>query len=223
MSDIVVLTSITGGKDHLRDDQCTEGAQFIAYVSSEFGSKVWKERPAYDRFHSHRRNSRAPKILSHHFCDAEYSIWIDGNVALRVGPYHLVETYLNGYDLAVFRHPDRNCIFEEAATCIECGLDDPDIIRGQVRRYADAGYAKNLGLAEANVIIRRHTNHIIEFNRTWWAEYCTHSVRDQLSFMYSINKTGVRINWITPTVFTGHEYFHGVAHLTAQPEPGRGP
>jgi Protein of unknown function (DUF616) len=222
MCDIAVLTSITGAKDHLRDDQCTDGAKFIAYVSPKHGSSVWEERPAYDRFRSHRRNSRAPKILSHHFCDTEYSIWIDGNIALRLEPNRLVEAYLDGYDLAVFRHPNRNCIFKEAAVCIELGLDDPDVIRRQVSEYADAGYAENSGLAEANVVIRRHTSHVIEFNSRWWAEYCTHSVRDQLSFMYSANQTGLRINWITPSVFTGHQYFHGVAHLTAQPEPNSG-
>ena len=44
MSDITVLTSITAGKDHLRDDHCTGGAKFIAYVSADhqsgFGSSA---------------------------------------------------------------------------------------------------------------------------------------------------------------------------------------
>ena len=86
MSDITVLTSITAGKDQLRDDQCTTGAKFTAYVSEEHCSKLWEQRPAYDRFRSARRNSRAPKILSHQFCDTEYSIWLDGNLALRIDP-----------------------------------------------------------------------------------------------------------------------------------------
>jgi hypothetical protein len=219
MPGIAVLTSITAGKDHLRDDQCVGGAKFIAYVSPEFGSSVWEERPAYDRFRSCRRNSRAPKILSHQFCDAEYSIWIDGNIALRTEPSRVVQEYLQEGDLAVFRHPLRNCIYEEAAICIESRLDDPEIINRQVNKYAASGYAKNLGLAEANVIIRRHTDHVIDFNKTWWTEYCTHSVRDQISFMYAAVRAGLRINWISPTVFTGHEYFHGVGHLTPQPEP----
>jgi hypothetical protein len=219
MNQIAVLTSITGGKDHLRDDQCIDGARFIAYVSPEFGSSVWEERPAYNRFHSDRRNSRAPKILSHQFCDEEYSIWIDGNIALRTDPARLVTEFLRECDFAVFRHPLRNCIYEEAATCIELGLDDPEIINRQVRKYAAAGYARNMGLAEANVIIRRHTDRVIEFNKTWFAEYCMHSVRDQISLMYAAAKTGLRIDWISPTVFTGNKYFHGVGHLTAQPEP----
>jgi hypothetical protein len=217
--DITVLTSITAGKDHLRDDQCTGGAVFIAYVSADHISGVWEQRPAYDRFRSARRNSRVPKILSHQFCDTKYSIWIDGNIALRTDPAHLVGMWLKEHDFAVFRHPERNCIYQEATNCIGYGADDPEVINRQVRKYAGEGYGKNSGLAEANVIIRRHSSKVIEFNNAWWAEYCVHCVRDQISFMYAAKKTGLRINWITPSVFTGNSHFHGVKHLTARPEP----
>jgi hypothetical protein len=219
MPGITVLTSITAGKDHLRDDQFTGEARFIAYVSADHGSKVWEQRPAYSAFHSARRNSRVPKILSHQFCDTEYSIWLDGNIALRIDPVRLVEMWLEDYDFAVFKHPERNCIYEEAINCIGYGADDPEVIRKQVRKYADDGYPRDLGLTEANVIVRRHSNRVIEFNNTWWAEYCVHCVRDQISFMYAARKTGLRMNWITPSVFTGNAHFHGVAHLTARPEP----
>jgi hypothetical protein len=219
MSDITVLTSITAGKDHLRDDQCTAGAIFLAYVSEEHQSELWQQRPAFDRFRSARRNSRAPKILSHQFCDTEYSIWLDGNIALRIDPCLLVQKWLRDYNFAVFKHPERDCIYEEALNCITYGADDPALIKRQVRKYAKEGYPNNFGLAEANVIVRRHSTEVIEFNNTWWSEYCTHCVRDQLSFMYAVKKTGLRINWITPSVFTGNTNFDGVAHLTPRPEP----
>jgi len=217
--DITVLTSITAGKDHLRDDQCTAGAIFLAYVSEKHRSVLWQQLPAYDRFGSARRNSRAPKILSHRFCETEYSIWLDANIALRIDPSVLVETWLQDYDFAVFRHPERDCIYEEALNCIAYGADDPQLINRQVRKYAKEGYPNNFGLAEANVIIRRHSKNVIEFNNAWWSEYCMHCVRDQLSFMYMVKKTGLQINWISPSVFTGNKHFHGVAHLTPRPEP----
>jgi hypothetical protein len=163
MSDITVLTSITAGKDGLRDDQCTRGAKFIAYVSAEHQSQLWEQRPAYDRFRSARRNSRAPKILSHQFCDTEYSIWLDGNLALRIDPLGLVEMWLGDHDFAVFKHPERDCIYEEALNCMAYGADDPALIKRQVRKYANEGYPNNFGLAEANVIVRRHSSEVIEF------------------------------------------------------------
>jgi hypothetical protein len=217
--DISVITSITAGKDILRDDQQTHGARFLAYVAEPFGSKVWEERPAFAAFRSARRNSRAPKILSHRFSETTYSIWLDGNIALRIDPSRLVELWLPDHDLAVFRHPERECIYDEARVCIGLGLDDPDVIRAQTERYAAEGFSRGQGLGEANVIVRRHTPEVIEFNRAWWAEYSVHSVRDQISFMYSIMKSGLRVNWITPAVRRGNPYFHVVDHLTEPQEP----
>jgi len=217
--DITVLTSITGGKDNLRDDQCVGGAKFIAYVTQPRGSQIWEEKSAYDRFRSDRRNSRAPKILSHKFCSTEYSVWLDGNIALCVDPEQLVGEWLKDYDLAVFKHPDRDCVYDEARVCIEAGLDDPTVISAQIDKYAADNFARNQGLAECNVMVRRHTPKVIEFNNIWWGEYCVHSVRDQLSFMYAANKVGLRINWIVPTARTGNPYFKGAPHLTPQPEP----
>jgi hypothetical protein len=219
MAAISVLTSITGGKDRLRDDQIVGEGRFIAYVSEPCQSTVWEERPAYDRFRSDRRNSRAPKILTHLFCDTECSIWIDGNIALRTDPASLAEKWLADHDFAVIRHPDRQCLYAEAAVCLELGLDDPDVINEQIRKYAANGYPHDQGLPECNVIIRRHTPKVIEFNNTWWSEYCAHSVRDQLSFMYAANKTGLGISWISPAVRTGNTDFDGAPHLTPRPEP----
>jgi len=46
------------------------------------------------------------------------------------------------------------------------------------------------------MIIRRHTKKIEQFNNAWWAEYCRFSVRDQLSFMYCLDKIGIPVNLI---------------------------
>jgi len=212
---VTVITSIIDGRDHLREDQRTGGARFVAYVNAVHDTTTWEQRPAYDGFLSARRNSRAHKILSHQFCDTVYCIWIDGNVALRIEPASLVQKVLGRFDFAVFKHPERSCIYEESDSCILRGLDDPAIIRRQMAKYANNGYEHDQGLAEANVIIRRHTKPVIEFNNSWWAEYCSHSVRDQISFMYAAAQVGLRINWLSPTVFTGNPDFHGVAHVTA--------
>jgi hypothetical protein len=219
MSDITVFTSITGGKDHLRENQVTDGAKFIAYVSERQGSKVWEEREAYNRFRSDRRNARAPKILSHHYCDTPYSLWLDGNIALREKPARIVEEWLVDHDFAVFKHPDRDCLYEESTFCAERELDDPKVIIAQAAKYKAEGFAMRKGLAESSVIARRHTTKVIEFNNAWWSEFCMHSVRDQLSFMYAADKVGLRINWITPAARLGHPYFDYKNHLTAQPEP----
>lgn len=197
---ITVLTSITGGKDYLIEEQA-EGT-YLAYLDTLYMSDTWATKKAPEVFVDARRNSRLPKLLSHLYSDTEYSIWIDGNMSLLRTPDELVERYLQNHDIAVFKHPKRDCIYDEAIRCATAGLDDPEVIIKQVKRYEDLGYAKHKGLCECGVIIRRHTPKVIEFNNYWFAEYSTGSVRDQIPFMFAADKTGIRINVIDSPWFT---------------------
>jgi hypothetical protein len=196
MSSITVYTAISGGKDHLIHDQYKGDAKFVAFLDQPQASKTWEYRKLFDKFNDNRRNSRAPKMLAHQYVDSEYSIYIDGNIRLRVPPETLVEKYLKNHDLAVFRHPQRDCLYEEATVCALRGLDDPEVIIEQVKSYEDSGFAKHKGLNECGIILRRHTDKAREFNDAWWSEYCRHSKRDQISFMYAVDKVGLRINSI---------------------------
>src|SRR6478672_7853470 len=100
MADITVLTSITAGKDSLSDDQVAEGAKFVAYVSDRAQSAIWEQRDAHNESSSSRRNSRAPKLLSHKYCDTLYSLWIDGNISIRVSAPDIIREWLKDYDIA---------------------------------------------------------------------------------------------------------------------------
>lgn len=225
---ITVLTSITGGKDSLVHGHKKGTARWIAYTNlKEDGD--WEIRKPYDRFKSDRRNSRVPKIIPHQFVDSKYSLWIDGNLKLLRTPENLVDVFLKDHDMAVFRHPTRDCIYDEAMECAKRGLDDVETIIEQARTYEIAGYAKHRGQAECGFILRRHTPKVEQFNNAWWAEYCRHSVRDQISFMYALDKVGLRCNFIDiqfQTIFDQNKirWVRGdiveiVPHLTPQPEP----
>jgi len=131
-----VYTSIIGTRDSLRDDQVTEGAEFVAFVDRPFGSTLWSEKSAYAQFRSKRRNARAPKILAHQFIDANFSVWIDGSVGLRVPAGRLVTEWLGDFDLAVFAHPKRSCTYEEALECSTRALDLPELLIAQTKAYA---------------------------------------------------------------------------------------
>jgi hypothetical protein len=195
---ITVLTSLTGSRGELRDDQETTGARFVAFVDRTWDSKTWALKPAYDRFRSARRNSRAPKILAHQFVDSEFSIWIDANVALRMPAPAILDRWLGDAEIAAFIHHARTCLFDEAETCAGRNLDDPAVIRDQVVKYERLGMRRSEGLAECTVILRRHTHAVAHFNNLWWSEYCRHSVRDQISFMYSVKASGVKFSYIEP-------------------------
>lgn len=196
-SNITVYTCITGGKDelleHFQLKKKTE-ANWIAFMDKPGLSPTWTIKRAYDRFKDVRRNSRAQKILSHQFIDTEYSIYIDGNIKLLHTPQELIEKHLKDYDLAVFKHPSRDCIYDESIQCAVSAKDDPEVIIEQVKLYEDRGFAKHKGLAECGIILRRNTPKVQEFNNAWWSEFCRHSSRDQISFMYAVDQVGIPIN-----------------------------
>ena len=205
---ITVLTSITGGKDELVNSQEKGNALFKAFVDTDIASPTWQTKHAYDRFTDSRRNSRIHKILAHNYCDTEYSIWIDGNLSLLKPPEELIQRYLKDHDIAVFRHPNRNCIYEEAKVCADMGIEDRATLEKQTTQYKKKGYVEQKGLCECGVILRRNTRKVEAFNAMWWAEYCTHSKRDQISFMYAVERSGIRVNIITePWIKVGDRVF----------------
>ena len=61
-----------------------------------------------------------------------------------------------------------------------------------MQRYASEGFPRGAGLAEACVILRRHTAAVEAFGEAWWHEIRTGSHRDQLSFDYVAWKLGMR-------------------------------
>ncbi len=168
----------------------------MAFVDRHYGSMTWEEYPSYDCFKSKRRNSRAPKIIPHQFVECDFSLWMDARVALKVPVGELITTWLDDCDLAVFAHKQRYCIYDEAAECARRNLDRAECIEAQISMYKRCGYGVNLGLADCSIILRRSTKPVETFNNYWWAEYCRHSVRDQISFMYAAWQSGLKIKMI---------------------------
>lgn len=178
---IQVYSAITGNKDNIEN---WPGNVRLFYNQ-------------FDRFKDDRRNSRIQKILPHLYFNTEYSIYVDGNIRLLKTPEELIEKYLKDYDIAVYKHPTRDCLYDEATKCAVLGLDDVEVIIEQAKAYEDAGFAKHRGLAECGVIFRRHTDKVREFNEAWWAQWCRYSVRDQISFMYAADVVGIPVNIIS--------------------------
>jgi hypothetical protein len=134
-------------------------------------------------FSAARRASRIYKILSHHYVK-EDSIYIDSNVYLKKPP----EAYLKmlGRDpVGVFPHWHRDCLYQEGEACKEAGLDDPAVIDSQLARYEAESFPEHAGLGMCFLIVRRAVPLTQHLNTIWWEQYCTGSVRDQISFPYA--------------------------------------
>lgn len=210
-----VYTSIVNNKDSLKDNQNTVGAGFIAFTDKPYESRVWEIRDSCRESTDPVRNAKKPKILPHlYFPDAEYSLWIDGSIELKVPLNDLIDKYLRDTDIAMFRHPYRNCLYDEALACTGFGLDNPTVIENQVKRYMDEGFPTHSGLFEATIILRRHTNNIRVFNETWWDEIVWGSRRDQIALPYVLHKTATDVTDIEGYVHDkgGNTFFNYERH-----------
>lgn len=184
---IAIYTSITNGKDSLKDPPVQDDVDQILFTDrpADHATSTWSVRPSCQLFVDPRRNSRVHKILAHQYLPGhDYSLWIDGSIRLLASARSLVDTHLADADIALFRHSERDCLYEEATICADAGHDDPSVLAEQVAQYRDAGYPEHAGLNECAVILRRHNTRTAAFNDAWWSEYCRHSCRDQVSVNY---------------------------------------
>jgi len=161
-----------------------------------------------------RRTARHYKALPHRYLDADVWIWVDGNVRLLADPREIVERYLGDADLAIFKHPDRVCLFEEAEFCAKVGKDSPKVLDKQTKVYQAEGMPRKWGLPETRCVIRRNVSRVRLLNDAWWAELNSFSVRDQVSLPFVCWKLGIRWREIPGRCWprNTHKHFYYVKH-----------
>lgn len=193
----VVYTAITSGYDAVMDAQYVDGNKFVSFLEDpSVKSKTWEIKKLDRQSPDDNRCSKIYKVLPHlYFPDYEYSLWIDGNVRLLQSVQLLIQTFLQDADMALFKHPERNCLYAEALTCSERNLDNPTVIARQMDQYKQEGFPSNAGLSECTILLRRHSPLMEKFNQAWWEEICKWSKRDQISFPYVAKKIGIKYNY----------------------------
>lgn len=214
---IAVVTAIDGKKDTLRDQPEYEGVEYVAFVDEKTKSSTWKTYPVCQKFKKPVMNAKIHKVLAHKYVNHEYIVWIDGNMDLKCDPHELIKL-MGDKDYAFFKHPARDCVYQEADACVSLGKGDIKELALQTKEYARQNYPYHKGLCELTAFIRRNTPETnLAFER-WWAEICRHSERDQVSFPVAMQ--GERWATIPGSVaedkeeenFPGNRYFQWHKH-----------
>ena len=131
------------------------------------------------------------KLLPHIFLP-EYDLSISLDASLRIESE--LDSVLAAYfpleaDMAVMKHPSRDCTYAEAVACIRLKKDDPEVIKRQIQRYRKAGFPQDYGLVACGIMVRRHqTPSVQKHCEYWWEQVRRGSFRDQLSFNYVLWK-----------------------------------
>lgn len=199
---VAVYTAITAAKDSLKEPLVRSSADLLLFSDLPCEVPGWNVLPACDLFADPRRNARASKLLAHQYLPGyDYSLWLDGSIRLLSRVEDLVAAYLDETDIAVFKHSERGCVYDEAAVCMALSFDNPVVMTAQMAAYRQRGYPAGNGLIESGVILRRHSAAIERLNNAWWSECCRYSRRDQLSLPYVLASIDIRPAFFPGTIY----------------------
>ena len=143
-------------------------------------------------------------------------VWVnliikDGYIYNRID--ELIKEEVN---LALIKHPSRDCAYQEAYNCIAgCKAKWRDLLR-QIIFLKRNGFPEHWGLFEANVIFRKHNEPVVQqLDELWWKTFMKYSKRDQLSLVYSLWSTGIDISFFLPKEYStlNHPSFQRLEHL----------
>ena len=132
--------------------------------------------------------------------DSDISIFIDGSIEIKSNRFieycvkHLTE------DLLLFRHPQRNCIYEEIEASKPLKKYQTENLIGQGDCYKKE-HPRNWGLWACGVMVRKDTSKIRILMKEWMDEINAWTYQDQISF-----PVVCRRNAFIPASFPDNQY-----------------
>jgi hypothetical protein len=150
-------------------------------------SKDWSVVPLRNPIFDFARESRRPKLLAHKYlAEFDWSLYVDCTVRLKQNPLAILRQYgSQSAPFVCFRHPWRDCVYDEGEETIRLGLDTEARVREQLDSYATRGFPRHAGLIAGTMLLRRHGDErLIEVSENWFEHVLRFSRRDQLSFNF---------------------------------------
>lgn len=212
---VALITSIYGGKDNLRNIPKEDGIDYFFFSNEKQDAKPWEFRffpSGSSRYHfTARMDAKRFKVLPFIFLpEYEYFIWCDGNHIPQEGKLNKLVQELDesGREIAVFRHCERSCVYDEANVCALFGADFKEILQKTVDFLAWSGYPRNNGLYEMPCFIFKNTDNMKNLMLLWWEMINAFSSRDQITFPYCLWKLKIEPHILEGQVNKGtNEYF----------------
>ena len=196
----VVYTCITGGYDALRPiSRPDPNIDYVCFTDNPATHAAgWTIRPVPEDLagFSKVKQQRLVKIRPDKYL-AEYdvSLWLDANLVVSCDLHKdfISKLDLDRCPLWTKKHPQRSCVYDEAKSVVKLQKDTQENVDKQVDGYRRFGYPARNGLAETNIMLRRHKDPlVVKAMEIWSKELSEKSHRDQLSFDFACWKAGLK-------------------------------
>lgn len=199
MNDIAIVTAIYDDYDSIKPIRRQAGAhvEWVLVTDSHTTAAVAREmgyRAIVDsiRLNLHpNRAAKEPKLFPWRHTNAPMSIWIDASFRV-ISETFAVEATGRACPIAQFKHPWRDCIYDEATASGDIPKYRNEPVMGQVSRYRALGHPANWGLWATGVIARQHTKEVRKLSYDWAYEISRWSFQDQLSQPVALRNVGLR-------------------------------
>lgn len=141
--------------------------------------------------------AKRPKMLPWEYSDAEYSIWIDASFVVLSDAFAremavFASGMHGGSPIAQFKHPWRDCIYQEAMASLMLPKYSDLPIGDQMDQYRAWNHPENWGLWATGVIARFHTDEIKKLGERWHQTCQEWGFQDQLSQAPHLRALGLR-------------------------------
>ena len=217
MSRLVVYTAIFGGYDPLRGVVNTDSdVDYVCFSDSEMTSAPgWEVRVLDLQSMSPVEKNRELKFFPHRYLgEYDESVYIDGNIGVRGSVRAFLGEQTSLADIAIPRHPDRTCVFQESIAIRARNLAADQEVDAQIARYKSMGMPSGFGLTENNLIYRRQLKpQVIETMDLWWEEFIQGAPRDQLSLPFVFWKSGTDFSYLDFGPRQSSKFFQVYPHI----------
>lgn len=202
-----IYTAIFGDYDVLRQQPVCPGVDYICFTErTDVSSSQWRIQQCRPRYAHPRLSAKWFKTHPDHVLpEYRYTIWIDGSIAIKTESFaEEMIGWLNESGLALFRHPDRDSIFDEARVSSQMPKYFGLPVFDQVAHYQDQGFA-GTGLYACGVLARDNgKRRIRELNHAWMHENVRWTYQDQLSLPFLLWKHRICPGVLPYNLWTNH-------------------
>lgn len=194
---MIIYTCITNGYDEIPDGHYYDpDVQYVCFTDGTVEHKgPWEFRQIPIEHECPRRRSAYVKICPHKvFPKGSKVVWLDGCYQMTEKFVEQSRKYLEN-PFTIMRHPNRFSYLDEVSEGFMASMNTWDDVITISRKLQENGYNfRKYCSPVLGSIWRQVTDEYEEFGDTWWEWSLIGPNRDQVSFDYARQKTGMDLD-----------------------------
>lgn len=209
LPEVVVYTSIYGDYETLKKQpEQTIPCKFVCFTDSRqtLEEEDWHNRdiiefrPKIDEWESYSPALKAKYFRTHPFAffKNQYVIYIDGSAKFQseFSVELLLWEILQKSDMLVFKHPDRDCIFEEAKFCKDIEKYKKMQLMKQAEQYKKDWHPEHYWLSATWLLVFNKSESLSYMLDDRWEQNIKRWTQCQISFEAMVRKHHMKRQWI---------------------------